>query len=438
MIKKKKFDTDTNIFLAVDNNLHQNPIVHSKNKKKSNQIENYNMNEILEGIKNRSNISDSVHKLIQFPKEQILFILNGDSDIFPILISYLYENSDDNLNQIASVVLFIKKLCLFPECYEILMKSVPLHNLIESVFNFQTNEKFVKISCCVIKKMFEFSGKFIEMKKNEIQNNPTFQNQDSISEIANFSSIIEQEILFFLSCSDRINSYLFNCYGLKIIYSYLDNILTFPEVFQNSNLVDRLNMNIINLGNAEQVSSSLKLIKLLIHEKGVPFSCFNIKQIIKLMRAKQLSIQVNATKILSTILLIDSVGDFIFKDGLCKSLHWIFLNGAFPAKLQALLCLRTFLDLYSDHFTLLTHLLDEKFFNSILELLYSGDDGTISALSFLLFLIQDNSYPEYSSFAIRILLQDDIHNELEELSIHGSPIVATHALNLLKLVDKSM
>ena len=286
MIKKKKFDTDTNIFLAVDNNLHQNPIVHSKNKKKSNQIENYNMNEILEGIKNRSNISDSVHKLIQFPKEQILFILNGDSDIFPILISYLYENSDDNLNQIASVVLFIKKLCLFPECYEILMKSVPLHNLIESVFNFQTNEKFVKISCCVIKKMFEFSGKFIEMKKNEIQNNPTFQNQDSISEIANFSSIIEQEILFFLSCSDRINSYLFNCYGLKIIYSYLDNILTFPEVFQNSNLVDRLNMNIINLGNAEQVSSSLKLIKLLIHEKGVPFSCFNIKQIIKLMPCK--------------------------------------------------------------------------------------------------------------------------------------------------------
>ncbi|OHT05423.1 hypothetical protein TRFO_26839 [Tritrichomonas foetus] len=405
MRKARKHD---DLFTIVDSSIHStNHLIdtNSATQEKNVKISETEIPQILENIKNAEIAEESLFTLSKMSIKQIGSIVQQNPSLVQLLLSYISPNT---LNLILPSLNIIYKCCCIPDFPPFLLNFVSLHHFTELAFsNFP--DEILRIVCKIYSQLIKANG-----------------------------SSAEEEIIFFLNNADQIENGYIKASALRNILIYLNTVSEIPILFSQMNLIERLNANLLNLHYSQQLIMTLKIIEHCIHEKGVSFTCFNVEQIIRLMKTENiLDVQIWTTKIMNIILLNDSIENFPFKAQLCNSLHWIILKGAFASKLQAIFCLRTLIGLYSDHFPQLELLLDPEFFQSIFGLLSSGNDGVVTALSFLMCLIQVTSHPEIVRSTLSSLQENEIREEIEELSMHEEDIISTHAIELLKRIDSN-
>lgn len=400
MFQKDKFDSTSKFFEAVNSSTHQ-PQLDLPIKQKSNFAESIeDINTAIENLDNPEKAAQSISFFCKFP--DLNELLNEKPEIIPVIISFL---SPDTPDLIILSLKFIKKCCL-------------LENFPEHLLNFVSLDFFSKMA-------FASGSKQATMYISEIMSQIIL----SIGEKS------EEDILSFLEQTDKVDNGLLKSVSIKILYAYLQKSHSITPFFQNIDLINRLNANLLMLNYPNQLISSLNTIKYCIIELETPFQSFNIIQIIKLIRCDNFSIQELSIEIITNILLLTTSDDFPFKGQLCKSLNWAFNKGSIKLILKAFYCLRTFFDLCSDQYPQIIELLDDNFFKIIFGLLSSGDNGSIEAMHFLIYIAQDDLHPEYQRRVIEALLELEIRDQLESLSLSDN-IIASHSLVLLNLIEK--
>lgn len=406
MLKIEPIDFDSKFIEATNQpNRKDKAVTYKKNS--DDDDESIDINIVLENLNNTEKAAQSIAYLCEIPNLDDL--LSEKSDIVQLIVSFL---SPDTPELIIPSLKFLEKCCSYENFAVCLPDFISIILLIEIAFSTDSKQAIMFINEIIYKIVLS-------------------ANKDP-----------ENDVRLFLEKADQSENDLLKSASMNILYAYLQKVHKITPFFQNISFIDRLNANLMILNYPKQLKSSLVSIKFCVTKLKIPSDKFNINQIIKLIRSNTFSIQDLSIEIVTNVLLITTSDEFPYKGQLCKSLHWIFHKGTekmqkgqIKLTLKALYCIRTFFDLCFDQFPQLIELLDDAFFKIIFDLIPSGDNGSVEAITFLILRIHDDSHPECKQRVIEALLDLEIHDQLESLS-ESDDIVASHALVLLNLLDK--
>ncbi|KAK8894684.1 hypothetical protein M9Y10_023121 [Tritrichomonas musculus] len=404
MINKVTVQSDIKIFETVDSSIRQTQTDILPIQSVSSTIttsDNIDLDTILENLKKPETAIQSLCYLTNF--HDLNSLLNQKTELIPLILTFVSPNTP---NLIIPSLQFIEKCCSIQNFPAFLLNFISLQNLSELAFTINSKQAIIYIDEII----------------------------SSIVLLVGQSA--EQDILQFITRTDQLEVDSLKAASINILHAYLQNTLSYTEFLQNIDLINRLNLNLLMINFPKQLIATLKTIDFCIKSLDIPCASFNASQIIKLIKCNIISIQVLSISIITTILLRCTSDDFALKSKLCKSLHWTFVNGSIKSKLKALFCLRTFIDLCSDQFPPIMELLDDNFFDSLFNLLSSGNNGSIEAISFLIFLVQADSHPQFKQRAIQSILDFDIHEQLESLASTEDKIIASHSLVLLNMTER--
>lgn len=410
MIKTQPINLASKIMEAVDSSVHQPHIdvllgqTETDFNNACEDIEQFDdINNVLENLKVPTNASHCISYLIKLEKTDLEELLNQRSEIIPIIVSYISSGVPD---LIVSSLEFLDKCCSIENFPEFLLEFLSLNFLTESAFSSDCKQIIIHICQLISNIVF------------------------SIGEVA------EENVLFFFNLANQTENDLLISASFNILYAYLRKVKQLNQFFQDINLIVRLNENLLMLKYPKQLMISLKIIKFCLNKMKISYLEFNINQIIKLIKSNIASIQELSIVIIKDILLYNTSENFNFVGKLCKSLNWVFHNGSIKLKLKALFCMHTLFNLCSDEYPGLVELLDDNFFDTILCLLSSGNNGSIEAMSFLIYLVQDDFHPECKHQVIETLLDFEIHEQLESLAASDEKMISFQSATLLNLVER--